>query len=150
MLFLVIHDPGAYASPMIFLDQKLPMDLLHIGIKTRVPCKLIHLRKGLNYAKYLLVSQALQVVINLRISNMKKSEQVPFIGAVHVKLSNFTVDNVMVHSSKIKLGQGGINIVASQVEVNLTMNWKYSYRSWFIPFIVSDKGGALVKVSGFL
>lgn len=148
MLFLVIHDPGAYASPGIFLGSKTPDGSLPFLDKDEGSMQITLFEKGLNYAKDLLVSQALQALASLRISDMEKSVQVPFMGAVRVKLSNITVYNVMVPSSTINLGQDGINIVASQVEVNLTMDWKYAYRSSFIPFIVSDKGRALIKVKG--
>lgn len=149
LLLLVIHDPEAYASQSFyFLGTKIPHASPPYLDQDEGSMQITISEKGLNYAKDLLVSQALQVLTSLRISDMEKSVQVPFIGAVLVKLSNITLDNIMVPSSTFNLGQDGINIVASQVEVNLTMNWKYSYRSWFIPFIVSDKGRALVKVKG--
>lgn len=149
LLLLVIHDPEAYASQSFyFLGTKIPHGSPPYLDQDEGSMQITISEKGLNYAKDLLVSQALQVLTSLRISDMEKSVQVPFIGGVLVKLSNITLDNIMVPSSTFNLGQDGINIVTSQVEVNLTMNWKYSYRSWFIPFIVSDKGRALVKVKG--
>lgn len=148
LLLLVIGNLEANASQMFLPGAKIRHGSPRYLDKDEGSMQITISEKGLNYAKDLLVSEALQVLTSLRISDMEKSVEVPFIGAARVKLSNITLDNIMVPSSIFNLGQDGINIVASQVEVNLTMNWKYSYRSSFIPFIISDKGRALVKVKG--
>lgn len=148
LLLLVIGNLEASASQMFLPGAKIRHGSPRYLDKDEGSMQITISEKGLNYAKDLLVSEALQVLTSLRISDMEKSVEVPFIGTARVKLSNITLDNIMVPSSIFNLGQDGINIVASQVEVNLTMNWKYSYRSSFIPFIISDKGRALVKVKG--
>ncbi|KAH9299386.1 hypothetical protein KI387_031068, partial [Taxus chinensis] len=104
--------------------------------------------KGLNYARELLVDEALQSLIPLRIPDMKKSVKVPYILDFKAKLYDAAVANISVPSSSVHLGKIGINIIASQVQLNLTMKWRYSYTTGFIPFTVSDKGRAFVQVDG--
>lgn len=49
--------------------------------------------------------------------------------------------------SSVEIGESGVGIVASGATCNLSMNWEYSYSSWFF-VSVSDSGSASVQVEG--
>ncbi|GLJ47030.1 hypothetical protein SUGI_0992880 [Cryptomeria japonica] len=102
--------------------------------------------KGLNYARDLLVDQALQSLVPLRIPDMQKTVKIRYILDLKAKLYDARIANISVPASKIILGKTGISIIASQVQVNLSMKWKYSYKTGLIPITVSDKGRAFVQV----
>lgn len=63
-------------------------------------------------------------------------------------LSNITLLGIDVGSSFLKPGDTGIVIVASEMTCNLTMNWRYSYSTWFLPVSFSDEGTASIRVEG--
>ena len=126
-LLLVIHDPGAYASLGIVLGSKTPHGSPSFGIKTRVPCKLLYLKTTHIIVKYLVVSQALRVVIKLPIPDGENSKQVPFIHAVYVKIVHYYRYGVFL---QINLGQGGIIIIASQVEMIFNHELEIFVQDW--------------------
>ncbi|OVA20051.1 Lipid-binding serum glycoprotein [Macleaya cordata] len=105
--------------------------------------------KGLNFAKDLLIKQAISSLTPLQLPIIEKSVKIPFIGSVHMALSNITIYQVNVSSSSVNLNDTGISIVASGATANLSMNWYYSYTSWvFVPIEISDKGKASIQVEG--
>lgn len=104
--------------------------------------------KGLNFVKYILVQQALQSLVPLQIPAIKKSLYVPLIAHFNAEVYNSSIVNVEVPVSSIQLGTEGINIITSEVEVNLTMQWKYYYTTWLVPYPVSDEGRASVTIEG--
>ncbi|GLJ47028.1 hypothetical protein SUGI_0992860 [Cryptomeria japonica] len=102
--------------------------------------------KGLNFVKTILVQQALQSLVLLHIPVIKKSFYFPLIAHFNAEVYNSSIVNVEVPVSSIQLGTEGINIITSEVEVNLTMQWKYYYTTWLVPDPVSDEGRAFVTV----
>ncbi|XP_062077578.1 putative BPI/LBP family protein At1g04970 [Humulus lupulus] len=102
--------------------------------------------KGLDFSKDLLIEKAINSIIPLHLPLIEKYVQVPLIGKVHVVLSNITIYSVDVPSSYVETGEMGIAIIASGATAKLSMNWKYSYSSWF--FEISDDGRASIQVEG--
>jgi len=69
------------------------------------------------------------------------------LGGVYFVLSNITMHEIDVDSSNVKPGESGIEILASGVSCNLSLDWYYEYSSiWFGPVKVSDQGSAQVQV----
>lgn len=87
-------------------------------------------------------------MIPLNLPTIEESAKFPFLGNVHMVLSNITIYEINVLSSYVKPGYSGIAIVASGTTCNLSMNWHYSYSSWLFPLEISDKGSASVEVNG--
>ncbi|ONK69264.1 uncharacterized protein A4U43_C05F21040 [Asparagus officinalis] len=104
--------------------------------------------KGLNFVKDLLIEQELRALVPLKLKDVEKSIRIPLIGSVYVSLANITVLEVSVSSSTVHPGDTGVVIVASGATANLSMDWRYSYRTWLTPVEISDKGSALVQVEG--
>lgn len=102
---------------------------------------------GLNFAKDLLVTEAISSLTPLQVPQIEKTVKIPVIGKVHVVLSNITLYRVDVPSSIVKPGDTGVAIVASETTCNLSMNWHYSYSSWLVPISISDSGRASVQVN---
>lgn len=103
-------------------------------------------QKGLDFLKELLVTEAVSSIIPLQVPQIEKSMRIPFLGSVHMVVSNITIYGIDVGPSYIKLGDDGIAIIASETTCNLSMNWYYSYSTWLAPVEVSDKGSASVQV----
>ncbi|URE35551.1 BPI LBP family protein [Musa troglodytarum] len=108
--------------------------------------------KGLAFAKDLLVERAVETLTSLRIRDIEKSVGIPIVGVVRMVASNITLEAIHVSSSTVQPGESGIVIVASGTTANLTMDWFYSYTTWFVPFEISDKGGAFIQkyITSFL
>ncbi|KAI4306159.1 hypothetical protein L6164_029460 [Bauhinia variegata] len=104
--------------------------------------------KGLDYAKDLLIEEAISSVLSLQVPQIKKSVDIPLIGNAYMVLSDISIDGVQIISSYLKTGESGVVLIASDATANLTMNWRYSYSGWLLPIEVSDRGGASVKVEG--
>ncbi|KAG6385622.1 hypothetical protein SASPL_154458 [Salvia splendens] len=62
--------------------------------------------------------------------------------------TDITIETINVTSSTLKSGDSGIVIDVSGATANLSMNWQYSYSSWWLPVSVSDKGNATIQVEG--
>ncbi|MBA0859188.1 hypothetical protein Goshw_004253 [Gossypium schwendimanii] len=106
-------------------------------------------QNGLDFVKDLLVNEAISSIIPLQLpATIEKSARIPFLGNVHMVISNVTIYKIDVLASYVKLGNSGIAIVASGTTCNLTMNWHYSYSSWLVPIEISDGGRASVEVEG--
>uniref|UniRef100_A0A1D1YRG3 Putative BPI/LBP family protein At1g04970 n=1 Tax=Anthurium amnicola TaxID=1678845 RepID=A0A1D1YRG3_9ARAE len=104
--------------------------------------------KGLDFARDLLVDQAIHSLVPLRLHDMEKSFRIPFIGEIHAEVSNITLLHIEVSSSTIQPGDSGVVIVASGAVANLSMDWYLSYSTWLGPFVISDRGRASVRVEG--
>lgn len=104
-------------------------------------------KKGLDFVRDLLVRQAVGALIPLHLRDIQKTLSVPFIGKVSVKLSNITLDYIEISSSTIQPGPSGVTIVASDATANISMEWYYSYTTWFFPLEISDSGNASVQVT---
>lgn len=65
-----------------------------------------------------------------------------------MEVSNITIYQIDVLSSFVKPGDTGVAIVASGTTCNLSMKWHYSYNTWVVPVVISDKGRASVQVEG--
>ncbi|MBA0715477.1 hypothetical protein Golax_014370 [Gossypium laxum] len=106
-------------------------------------------QNGLDFVKDLLVNEAISSIIPLQLpATIEKSARIPFLGNVHMVISNVTIYKIDVLASYVKLGNSGIAIVASGTTCNLTMNWHYTYSSWLVPIEISDGGRASVEVEG--
>ncbi|KAF6159188.1 hypothetical protein GIB67_032805 [Kingdonia uniflora] len=108
-------------------------------------------QKGLDFAKDILINQAISSLTPMELPQIQKTIKIPIIGSVYVVLSNITLNHIDVPSSLsyVKPGDTGISIVASGATANLSLNWHYSYSSWVIvPVEISDKGHAFVQVDG--
>lgn len=101
---------------------------------------------GLDFLKQLLVNNAIASLTPLELPQIEKTLKIPFLGKIHIVLSNITIYHVDVPSSYIKPGDTGIAIVGSGTSCNLTMNWHYSYGTWLLPVSISDSGLASVLV----
>ncbi|KAF3331069.1 putative BPI/LBP family protein [Carex littledalei] len=104
--------------------------------------------KGLSFAKDLLISQAVDSFVPIRLPVIEKSVRIPFVGEVHMKVSNVTIEavNVSASDSRAAAGESGIVVVASGASAKLNLKWSYWYDSWFVT--VSDEGLASVQVEG--
>lgn len=103
-------------------------------------------QKGLDYLKDLLIDKAISSMIPINLPKSEKTVKIPFVGNVHMVLSNTTIYQVDVASSNVKPGDSGVAIVASGTTCNLNMDWGYSYSTWLVPAEISDRGRASVQV----
>ncbi|XVE80455.1 hypothetical protein DITRI_Ditri14bG0141000 [Diplodiscus trichospermus] len=103
--------------------------------------------KGLDFGKDLLIEKAVSSIFPLQLSDIEKSVKIPVIGKVQLGLYNIIIYSVDFASSSVDTGDSGIVLVASDATANLSMDWKYSYKTWLLPTI-SDKGSATVQVQG--
>ncbi|XP_021832572.1 putative BPI/LBP family protein At1g04970 [Prunus avium] len=105
-------------------------------------------QKGLDFLKDLLITKAVSSIIPLQLPQISKSTRIPFLGNVNMVLSNITIYGIDVGTSYFKLGDDGIDIIASGTTCNLSMSWYYSYSTWIAPVVVSDEGRASIQVEG--
>ncbi|XP_028752454.1 putative BPI/LBP family protein At1g04970 [Neltuma alba] len=101
--------------------------------------------KGLDYAKDLLIREAMSSLVALQLPQIEKSARVRLVGKCKIVLSNITFVDVNITSSYVKTGERGIVLIASGGTANLSMNWSYSCSTWLLPVSVSDSGNAFVK-----
>ncbi|KAK6919274.1 Lipid-binding serum glycoprotein, N-terminal [Dillenia turbinata] len=104
--------------------------------------------KGLDFIKELLVTKAISSLTPLQLPQIERIVKIPLVGNLRVVFSNITIYEINVSSSYVKPGETGIAIIASGTTCNLSMNWYYSYSTWFSPVEISDKGRASVQVEG--
>ncbi|XVF70755.1 hypothetical protein PTKIN_Ptkin11bG0188100 [Pterospermum kingtungense] len=107
-------------------------------------------KKGLDFAKDLLIEKGVSSMIPLQLSDIDKSVKIPVIGKVHLGLSNIIIHSIDVASSSVETGDSGIVLVASGATADLSMEWRYSYKPWLVPVAISDKGTATVQVQGMV
>lgn len=103
-------------------------------------------QKGLDYFKDLFIDKAISSVIPINLPQSEKTVKIPFVGNVHMMLSNTTIYQVNVPSSNVKPSDLGVSIVASGTTCDLSMDWRYSYTTWLVPTEFSDQGRASVQV----
>ncbi|KAL4325157.1 hypothetical protein GQ457_11G012720 [Hibiscus cannabinus] len=103
-------------------------------------------KKGLDFAKDLLIEKAVSSMVPLHLSDIEKSVKIPLIGKVHLGLSDIVIYSVDFPFSSVETGDSGIVLIASGATANLRMKWKYSYKNWVIT--ISDHGTATVEVLG--
>ncbi|XP_054798489.1 putative BPI/LBP family protein At1g04970 [Prosopis cineraria] len=104
--------------------------------------------KGLDYAKDLLIHEAMSSIVALQLPQIEKSATVRLVGECKIVLSNITFVDVNITSSYVRTGEKGIVLIASGGTANLSMNWSYSCSTWLLPVSVSDSGDAFVEVKG--
>ncbi|KAK8487406.1 hypothetical protein V6N13_141351 [Hibiscus sabdariffa] len=105
-------------------------------------------KKGLDFAKDLLIEKAVSSIFPLHLPDIEKSVKIPLIGKVNLGLSDIVIYSVDFPSSSVETGDSGIVLVASGATANLRMKWKYSYKNWV--FTISDHGTASVEVLGMV
>ncbi|XP_059661158.1 putative BPI/LBP family protein At1g04970 [Cornus florida] len=105
-------------------------------------------QNGLDFIKDLLITYAISSLTSLQLPQISKNVKIPVVGSVHIALSNITIYEINVSSSYVKPGNTGVAIVASDARCNLSMNWRYSYRTWLVPIEITDNGHASVEVEG--
>ncbi|GAV62410.1 LBP_BPI_CETP domain-containing protein/LBP_BPI_CETP_C domain-containing protein [Cephalotus follicularis] len=105
-------------------------------------------QQGLDFIKNLLITKAIFSMTPLNLPTIRKSINFPFLGSVHIVLSNITVDKIDVLDSFVMPGDTGVAIIASGATCNLSMNWGYHYTTWAFPVDISDEGSASVQVEG--
>ncbi|KAG8365115.1 hypothetical protein BUALT_Bualt18G0070800 [Buddleja alternifolia] len=101
--------------------------------------------RGLDFLKDLLIDKAESSLVPLELHNIEKSVKIPVIGRVKMVLSDIVIERIDVASSTVQTGDTGIVIDVSGATANLSMNWKYTYKTWLLPVTVSDKGNATVQ-----
>ncbi|GMH05774.1 hypothetical protein Nepgr_007614 [Nepenthes gracilis] len=102
--------------------------------------------KGLDFVKDLLIDRAVSALTPIELPQIERHAKIPVVGKVHIVLSDIIIDHIDISSSFIESGEAGVAIAASGATANLSMNWKYSYKTWLIPIEVSDEGKASVQV----
>lgn len=107
-------------------------------------------QKGLDFLKDLFIDKAISSVIPINLPQSEKTVKIPFVGNVHMVLSNTTIYQLDVPSSNVQPGDSGVSIVASGTTCDLSMDWRYSYSTWLVPAEISDEGQASVQVYALL
>jgi hypothetical protein len=107
-------------------------------------------QSGLDFAKDLLVPRATETLEHLSVPDIQQSVYIPLIGTVRMLASDIVLGGVAVADSTVAAGDTGVVVAASFSSVNLTMEWSYSYDSWFVT--ISDSGSASIQVhpTGFV
>ncbi|KAK7385992.1 hypothetical protein VNO78_32010 [Psophocarpus tetragonolobus] len=103
--------------------------------------------KGLDFAKDILIDQAIASILQSQLPQIEKTVQVPLVGKAKVVLSDITINDIQVNSSSVNTGDTGIALVISGATADLSLNWRYSVSSWLVPIGISDSGTATVKVN---
>lgn len=105
--------------------------------------------KGLDYAKDVLMQEAMSAILALQLPQLEKTARVRLVATCTIVLSNITFVDINIASSYVKTGESGIVMIASGGTANLSMNWSYSCSTWLWPGGVSDSGDAFVKVKRY-
>eukprot|EP00252_Welwitschia_mirabilis_P010459 TRINITY_DN2372_c0_g1_i1.p1 TRINITY_DN2372_c0_g1~~TRINITY_DN2372_c0_g1_i1.p1 ORF type:complete len:519 (+),score=72.97 TRINITY_DN2372_c0_g1_i1:170-1726(+) len=101
-------------------------------------------QNGIDFVKDVLVSKAKEELRSLQIDDFEKTFKSSIFGTGKFKMTDFRIIGIEAPSTSVALGNSSINVVASHIEVNCSMNWKYSYKKWFIT--VTDKGEADIQI----
>jgi lipopolysaccharide-binding protein len=100
--------------------------------------------KGIDFVKDLLVNEAVKTITPLELPDIQKTAKIPLVGYVTMVASDLILYELNVTSSRANLGDSGVEIVASGITADMSMDWSYSYTVGWIK--ISDKGNASVKV----
>ncbi|KAK7371969.1 hypothetical protein VNO80_05336 [Phaseolus coccineus] len=103
--------------------------------------------KGLDFAKDVLIDQAVASIVLSQLPQIEKTVQVPLVGKAKVVLSEISINDIQVNSSSVNTGETGIALVVSGATANLSLNWRYSVSSWLVPIGISDSGTATARVN---
>lgn len=85
--------------------------------------------KGLDFAKDILIDQAVASIVQSQLPQIEKTVQVPLVGKAKVVLSDITINDIQVNSSSVNTGETGIALVVSGATADLSLNWRYSVSS---------------------
>ncbi|KAE9584123.1 putative bactericidal permeability-increasing protein, alpha/beta [Lupinus albus] len=102
--------------------------------------------KGLDFAKQFLIEQAIASIVPSQLPDIEKKVNVPLVGKAQVILSEIIIKDIKINTSSVKTGESGIVLIVSGATADLTMNWRYTARTSFVPIGISDTGTATVKV----
>ncbi|XP_010928142.1 putative BPI/LBP family protein At1g04970 isoform X1 [Elaeis guineensis] len=133
---------------LLFLSIFSDSATAHLQSKEESFISVVVSEKGLDFGKDLLIEKGRKTLIRHRLPDIEKSVKIPVVGTVSMTATNITLLSINVSSSTVQPGESGILIVASGATANLSMNWRYSYRTWLIPIEISDEGSAFVRVEG--
>lgn len=100
--------------------------------------------KGLDFAKDVLINNAISSIIPLQLPPIEKTVKIPVIGTVHFNLSNLTIYSVDIGSSYVETGDTGVVLVASGATAHMSVNWGYSYHALIVD--IKDHGTAAIEV----
>nr|CAB3457394.1 unnamed protein product [Digitaria exilis] len=102
-------------------------------------------QSGLDFAKDLLVSHAVETLTPLSVPDIEKSMSIPLVGTVSMTASEIVLHGLTVTNSTVAVGDTGVVVAASLASANLTMEWGYSYSAWFVT--IYDCGNASIQRS---
>ncbi|KAF8694816.1 hypothetical protein HU200_037913 [Digitaria exilis] len=103
-------------------------------------------QSGLDFAKDLLVSHAVETLTPLSVPDIEKSMSIPLVGTVSMTASGIVLHSLTVTNSTVAVGDTGVVVAASLASANLTMEWGYSYSAWVVT--IYDCGNASIQVEG--
>ncbi|KAJ4793866.1 lipid-binding serum glycoprotein family protein [Rhynchospora pubera] len=137
--------------PSISMAPLLLFSLLLLRFSNPTTCSESHISaivssKGIDFVKDLLVNEAVKTMTPLDLPDIQKTTKIPLVGYVTMVASDLTLYELNVTSSSANLGDSGVEIVASGVTADMSMDWSYSYTVGWIK--ISDKGNASVRVEG--
>nr|CAB3453752.1 unnamed protein product [Digitaria exilis] len=89
-------------------------------------------QSGLDFAKDLLVSHAVETLTPLSVPDIEKSMSIPLVGTVSMTASGIVLHSLTVTNSTVAVGDTGVVVAASLASANLTMEWGYSYSAWVV------------------
>ncbi|KAH1062231.1 hypothetical protein GYH30_005305 [Glycine max] len=130
---------------LFLLASSLTQGYAQFQLKNEAFISLLITQNGLDFMKELLVNKAISSLASLGLPNIEKTVKIPVVGSVYMVLSNISSYHIDVPSSHVKPGETGISIIASGVTCNLSINWYYSYSTWFVPVKTSDRDRAEVQ-----
>jgi lipopolysaccharide-binding protein len=101
-------------------------------------------QSGLDFAKDLLVSRAVDILTPLTVSDIERSVSIPLVGTVRMTASTIVLHGLAVSNSTVAVGDTGVVVTASLASANITMEWSYLYSAWVVS--ISDSGNASIQV----
>ncbi|GJN33638.1 hypothetical protein PR202_gb22259 [Eleusine coracana subsp. coracana] len=101
-------------------------------------------QSGLDFAKDLLVSGAVETLTPLSVPDIERSVNIPLVGTVRMVASGIVLHSLAVANSTVAVGDTGVVVTASLASANITMEWSYSYSAWVVT--ISDSGNASIQV----
>jgi lipopolysaccharide-binding protein len=101
-------------------------------------------QRGLDFAKDLLVSRAVETLTPLSVPDIERSVSIPLVGTVRMAATGIVLDGLAVADSTLAVGDTGVVVAASLASANITMEWSYSYSAWVVT--ISDRGNASIQV----